>query len=123
MNLVMNLVMNSYYKDIYIRNVTTYNAIKLKKKNIEIRLYTPFYQDIRKYDIISLIYKKNRLNVYITDILLFSNINEIIEDSYIFSNIFPYYSIKESKQLFNEYYNEKKQKKYNIVCFCFELVN
>lgn len=123
MNLVMNLVMNSYYKDIYIRNVTTYNAIKQKKKNIEIRLYTPFYQDIRKYDIISLIYKKNRLNVYITDILLFSNINEIIEDSYIFSNIFPYYSIKESKQLFNEYYNEKKQKKYNIVCFCFELVN
>jgi hypothetical protein len=28
----MNLVMNSYYKDIYIRNVTTYNAIKQKKK-------------------------------------------------------------------------------------------
>lgn len=119
----MNLVLNSYYKDIYIRNINTYNAIKLKKKKIEIRLYTPFYQDIRKYDIISLIYKKNRLNVYITDILLFNNLNEIIEDSYIFSKIFPYYSIKESKQLFNEYYNEKKQKKYNIVCFCFELVN
>lgn len=115
--------MKNTSKNIYIRNVNTYNAIKLKKKRIEIRLYTTFYQDIHNHDIISLIYKNNRLNAHITDILLFNNFNEIIENFYLFSIIFPNYSIKESKQLFNEYYNENKQKKYNIVCFCFELVN
>ena len=96
---------------LYLKHSQTFQSILNHQKTIELRLFTKLFQTLIPYSMIKLQYKTHYIYLFITNLLVFDNLQQIPLP--ILKNIFPH------SYTLDQYYSPSRLKKNKLLGIVF----
>lgn len=106
-------------KTIYIKKQETYKAILNGTKTIELRLYTPFFQNLKPNSILRIQWHKESHPVRMIQYKIFDNFKKI--DDSLIKHIFPYHHLPTFP--LHQYYHPDKLLQHKLIGLYLQVIH